>query len=90
MPVNPMESLAPDGLLFIEMCQRDTRFCNLTTSRAANTNFNCYHFWVDEFIHERGAWKGDDGVDGYRKTGCLFNHTLLRELRKKYGIYHEE
>jgi hypothetical protein len=88
IPVNPMESLAPDGLLFIEMCEKDKRFCELVTSRAPNVNFDCYHFWVDEWIHERGQWKGVNGTDWNTKDTCPFNHTLLRELRVKYNIQH--
>ncbi|CAF1525658.1 unnamed protein product, partial [Adineta steineri] len=64
IPVNPIENLAPDGKLYIEMCEKDKEFCSLTTDRAADVPFGCYHFWVDEVIHERGAWRSQRNPDG--------------------------
>ncbi|CAF3059251.1 unnamed protein product [Rotaria sp. Silwood2] len=90
IPVNPTENLAVDGQLFIEMCERDNKFCELVTARAPNTDFSCYHFWVEEVIHERGPWREEVGSDGIRKTQCPFNQTLMRRLRDKYGIHHYE
>jgi len=89
IPVNPNENLAPDGLLFIEMCEKDKEFCELVTERAPNTNFDCYHFWIDEVIHERRIWQRKNGTDGNTNAQCRFNRTLMYELRKKYGIYHK-
>jgi hypothetical protein len=88
MPVNPTENLAPDGHLFIEMCEKDKQFCELVTSRAPGTEFSCYHFWIDEFIHERGQWEEVAGINGSKKIRCPYNRTLLHELRDKYGIHH--
>ncbi|CAF1283341.1 unnamed protein product [Rotaria sordida] len=90
IPVNPIENLAPDGQLFIEMCERDKKFCELVTARAPGTDFGCYHFWVEELIHERGPWREQVGTHGIRKTRCSYNLTLMRELRDKYGIRHYE
>ncbi|CAF1466041.1 unnamed protein product [Adineta steineri] len=88
IPVNPIESLAPDGKLYIEMCEKDKQFCSLTTDRAEGVPFGCYHFWIDEVIHERGVWRSQRKSDGTIKSVCPFNRTLLYELRKKYGIHH--
>ena len=90
IPVNPIESLAPDGRLFIEMCEKDKKFCELVTSRAPGVSFGCYHFWVDEVIHERGIWKRGDGIDGNTNVRCPFNRTLMHQLRNKYGIHHQD
>ncbi|CAF4168568.1 unnamed protein product [Rotaria sordida] len=90
IPVNPKDNLAPDGQLFIEMCERDKKFCELVTTRARDTDFGCYNFWVEEFIHERGPWREQVSTDGIRKTHCPYNLTLMRELRDKYGIRHYE
>ncbi|CAF1237309.1 unnamed protein product [Rotaria sordida] len=90
IPVNPKDNLAPDGQLFIEMCERDKKFCELVTARARDTDFGCYNFWVEEFIHERGPWREQVSTDGIRKTHCPYNLTLMRELRDKYGIRHYE
>ncbi|CAF3209111.1 unnamed protein product, partial [Rotaria sp. Silwood2] len=88
MPVNPIENLASDGKLFIEMCEKDKKFCELVTSRAPDTDFDCYDFWIDDIIHERGVWKEKQGVDDSIEILCPFNRTLLRELREQYGIHH--
>lgn len=88
MPVNPIENLAPDGKLFIEMCEKDKKFCELVTSRAPDTDFDCYDVWIDDIIHERGVWKEKQNINDSRYIICPFNHTLLRELREKYGIHH--
>lgn len=88
MPVNPIENLAPDGKLFIEMCEKDKHFCELVTSRAPDTDFDCYNIWIDDIIHERGVWKEKRSIDDNRNIICAFNHTLMRELREKYGIHH--
>ncbi|CAF1416053.1 unnamed protein product [Rotaria sordida] len=90
IPVNSIENLAPDGQLFIEMCKRDKKFCELVTARAPGTDFGCYHFWVEELIHERGPWREQVSTHGIRKTRCSYNLTLMRELRDKYGIRHYE
>ncbi|CAF3645293.1 unnamed protein product [Rotaria sp. Silwood1] len=90
MPVNPIDNLAPDGQLFVELCEKDKALCELITGRAPGTSFDCYHFWVEELIHERGPWREVVGSDGKRKSHCPFNRTLMRELRDKYGIIHYE
>ncbi|CAF3815126.1 unnamed protein product [Rotaria sp. Silwood1] len=90
MPVNPRDNLAPDGQLFVELCEKDKALCELITARARGTGFDCYHFWVEELIHERGPWREVVGSDGKRKTQCPFNQSLMRELRDKYGIRHYE
>ncbi|CAF4160462.1 unnamed protein product, partial [Adineta steineri] len=71
-----------------EMCEKDKQFCSLTTDRAEGVPFGCYHFWIDEVIHERGVWRSHRKSDGSIKSDCPFNRTLLYELRKKYGIHH--
>ncbi|CAF2740415.1 unnamed protein product [Rotaria sp. Silwood2] len=90
IPVNPTDNLAADGQLFIEMCEKDKKFCELVTARAPDTAFACYHFWVEEVIHERGPWREEVGNDGIRRTQCPFNQTLMRRLRDKYDIRHYE
>ncbi|CAF5145716.1 unnamed protein product, partial [Rotaria sp. Silwood1] len=63
MPVNPRDNLAPDGQLFVELCEKDKALCELITARARGTGFDCYHFWVEELIHERGPWREVVGSD---------------------------
>ena len=88
MPVNPRKNLAPDGQLFVEMCQRDQAFCSLVTKRSGNTSGFCLNLWVEDFVHENGQWSEAGLADNGKNISCPFNHTLLRELRIKYNIKH--
>ena len=88
LPVDPINNLAADGQLFVEMCQRDRDFCSLVTNRSTSINFNCVDLWVEDFVHEHRQWKLGGFLDGKQNISCAFNHTLLRELRYKYGIKH--
>lgn len=90
IPVNPKDNLAADGQLFIDMCENDRDFCKLVTARSLNTDFNCRDIWVEDFVHEYRQWKTGGFIDEGRTRSCPFNHTLLRELRQKYGIHHYE
>jgi len=89
MPVNPRKNLAPDGQLFVEMCQRDQAFCSLVTKRSGNTSGFCLNLWVEDFVHENGQWSEAGLADNGKNISCPFNHTLLRELRIKYNIKHD-
>ncbi|CAF0863716.1 unnamed protein product [Adineta ricciae] len=88
LPVNPRENLAPDGQLFVEMCEKDPAFCDSVTTRLPDRKFMCLEFWVEDFVHEYNQWKEGGFVDNGHNISCSFNRTLLRELRKKYGIIH--
>ncbi|CAF1117634.1 unnamed protein product [Adineta ricciae] len=88
LPVNPRENLAPDGQLFVEMCEKDQAFCDSVTTRSPDRKFMCLEFWVEDFVHEYNQWKEGGFVDNGHNISCSFNRTLLRELRKKYGIIH--
>ncbi|CAF2806442.1 unnamed protein product [Rotaria sp. Silwood2] len=90
IPVNPTDNLAADGQLFIEMCEKDKKFCELVTARAPDTAFACYDFWVEKLIHELGPWREEVGNDGIRRIQCPYNQTLMRTLRDKYDIRHYE
>ena len=88
LPVNPQENLAPDGQLFVEMCEKDPSFCSLVTQRSPDRSFDCLDLWVEDFVHEhRQCKKGGIVADG-RNISCPFNHTLLHQLRDKYHITH--
>ncbi|CAF1191207.1 unnamed protein product [Adineta ricciae] len=88
IPVNPRENLAPDGQLFIEMCELDRQFCELVTTRSPDHEYRCLDLWVEDFVHEDQQWKQGGYIDSGRSISCPFNRTLLYELRKKYGIEH--
>ena len=88
IPVNPKDNLAADGQLFIDMCEKDQNFCKLVTKRSANTNANCIDAWVEDIVHEHRQWNTGGFNDTGKNVSCLFNHTLLHELRQKYGIHH--
>jgi len=88
LPVNPQENLATDGRLFVEMCQKDKEFCSLVTIRTPNKFFHCLDLWIEDFVHEERQWAENGFIDNGRNITCPFNHTLLRELRVKYGIKH--
>jgi hypothetical protein len=85
MPVDQdaTSSLAPDGRLFREMCARDADFCRAATDRMRGWD-ECNSFWVEEFVAEGGHWA--PGQSCSRR----FNHTLLRELKVKYGLSGQE
>ncbi|CAF1144011.1 unnamed protein product [Rotaria sordida] len=89
LPVNAHDNLAPDGQLFVEMCEKDKEFCSQVTTRIPNTNFSCLDFWVEDFIHEHRQWQAGGFIDNGRNISCPFNHSLLHELREKYGIKHK-
>ena len=87
LPVNPLENLALDGQLFVEMCARDREFCSLVTERSPYSPFNCLEIWIEEFVHEDKQWKVGSFIEGTKNVSCPSNHTLLRELRQN-GIKH--
>ena len=89
VPVNPKDSLVADGKLFIDMCEKDVEFCKLATERKVGRELHCNTMWIEEFVHEVKMWSPEDFIADGRQTTCPFNHTLLRELRQKYGITHE-
>ena len=88
LPVNPQENLAADGRLFVEMCQKDEKFCSLVTNRTPQSLYHCLNLWVEDFVHENGQWSENGFVDKGQTLKCLFDRQLLRELRTKYGIKH--
>ncbi|CAF2093410.1 unnamed protein product [Rotaria magnacalcarata] len=88
LPVKPLENLAPDGQLFVEMCEKDKEFCALVTERLPNRMFTCLELWVEDFVHEERQWKLGGFMHNNKTISCAFNHTLLGELRTKYGIKH--
>ncbi|CAF4871394.1 unnamed protein product [Rotaria sp. Silwood1] len=90
LPVNPRDNLAPDGQLFVEMCEKDKEFCSLVTKRTPDKNFNCLDIWVEDFVHEHRQWQMGGFIDNGRNYSCPFNHTLLHDLRKKHGIQHRQ
>ncbi|CAF3875256.1 unnamed protein product [Rotaria sp. Silwood1] len=90
LPVNPRDNLAPDGQLFVEMCEKDKEFCSMVTNRISSKYYPCLDIWVEDFVHEHHQWQLGGLNDNGRKIDCPFNHTLLHELRKKYGILHKQ
>ncbi|CAF4621293.1 unnamed protein product [Rotaria sp. Silwood2] len=90
LPVNAHDNLAPDGQLFVEMCEKDKEFCSLVTKRTRDKNFNCLDLWIEDFVHEHHQWQARGFVDNGQNFSCPFNHSLLDELRKKYGIQHKQ
>ncbi|CAF2754604.1 unnamed protein product [Rotaria sp. Silwood2] len=85
LPVNPKDSLAPDGQVFVEQCENDKNFCKLVTVRKTGY-FWCNNMWTEDLVHERRQWAEGGFPIGGKKVSCSFNRTLLRNLRQKYGI----
>jgi len=85
IPVNPKDSLAPDGQVFVDQCENDKDFCALVTLRKSGY-FWCNNMWTEDLVHERRQWAEGGFPIGGRNTSCAFNRTLLRSLRQKYGI----
>ncbi|CAF4281154.1 unnamed protein product [Rotaria sp. Silwood2] len=90
LPVNARDNLAPDGQLFVEMCEKDKEFCSLVTKRTRDKNFNCLDLWIEDFVHEHRQWQLGGFVDNGRRISCPFNRSLLHDLRKKHGIQHKQ
>ncbi|CAF3911112.1 unnamed protein product [Adineta steineri] len=88
LPVQPRENLAADGQLFVEMCEKDKEFCTSVTTRSPHKKFKCLDLWVEDFVHEHNQWKDGGYIDNGKNFSCPFNHSLLRQLREKYGIKH--
>jgi hypothetical protein len=85
IPVNSKDNLAPDGQVFVDQCENDEDFCALVTLRT-NGYFWCNNMWTEDLVHERRQWAEGGFPIGGRNTSCAFNRTLLRSLRRKYGI----
>lgn len=85
IPVNPKDSLAPDGQVFVDQCERDKDFCRLVTLRKSGY-FWCNNMWTEDLVHERRQWAEGGFPIGGTNVSCAFNRTLLRSLRQKYGI----
>ncbi|CAF1112880.1 unnamed protein product [Rotaria sp. Silwood1] len=90
LPVNPRDNLAPDGQLFVEMCEKDKEFCSIVTTRTSGKYYPCIDMWVEDFVHEHRQWQVEDFINNGRNISCPYNHSLLHELRKKYGILHKQ
>ncbi|CAF1016301.1 unnamed protein product [Adineta steineri] len=90
LPVNPRENLALDGQLFVEMCEKDKKFCSLVTDRSPNNTFACVDFWPEDFVHEHNQWKKGGYIRNGRRVTCPFNRSLFYELREKYGIKYKD
>ncbi|CAF4450192.1 unnamed protein product, partial [Rotaria sp. Silwood2] len=45
LPVNARDNLAPDGQLFVEMCENDKEFCSLVTMRTDDKHLACLDIW---------------------------------------------
>jgi hypothetical protein len=86
LPVNPRENLALDGQLFVEMCERDKSFCSFVTTRSPGTEGACIDLWVEDLVHEHRQWSSEGYSDNGKNVKCPLNHTLVYELKKKYGI----
>ena len=87
IPVNPIENFAPDGQLFIEMCQLDKNFCRAVTDRWQQNNFWCTDTWIEDIVFEKGLWSLEGiNIDGNNNLTCPYNRTLLHQLRHKYNI----
>lgn len=86
IPVNARDNLAPDGQLFIEMCELDKEFCTTVTERSEQNNFLCIDTWPEEIIHENGPWSSEYVLDNNKTFTCSHNRTLLFQLKKKYNI----
>jgi hypothetical protein len=88
LPVNPRENLAVDGLLFVEMCEKDKEFCSLATKRLPGPLFGCVDTWAEDVVHENRPWLIEGSIFEGNNVTCPLNRSLLHELRDKYGIKH--
>ena len=88
LPVNPRENLAADGQLFVEMCEKDEKFCTYVTTRSPDRVWDCLDLWIEDFVHEHRQWSTEGYMANNRSISCPFDHLLLKQLRQKYGIKH--
>ncbi|CAF1542887.1 unnamed protein product [Adineta steineri] len=88
LPVEPRENLAPDGQLFVEMCEKDKKFCSFVTTRSPDKQFKCLEIWAEDLVQEYNQWNDKGFIVNGKNIRCPFNHSLLRDLRKKYDIKH--
>lgn len=87
IPVNPEQNLAPDGRLFIEMCQLDELFCETVTRRWINDDDYCTDTWPEDIIHGKGPWSIQGiQLDNGSFLHCHVNRTLIEQLKIKYQI----
>ena len=87
IPVNPHENLAPDGQLFVELCQLDEDFCKTLTDRWRDDHLECIDTWPEDIIHEKGPWsKRGIEINQGKFLSCKSNRTLINQLRIKYNI----
>ncbi|CAF1573145.1 unnamed protein product, partial [Adineta steineri] len=63
IPVEPRENLAPDGQLFVEMCEKDKAFCSFVTTRSPDKPFKCLEIWAEDFVQEYKQWNDGGFVD---------------------------
>ena len=89
VPVDPKDNLAPDGLLFTELCQLDTQFCAAVTDRPLVLEGSCFDTWPEEVVHEIGLWSLNQPSSQNKTNPCPLNRTVLDALRRKHGIEHD-
>ncbi|CAF4227638.1 unnamed protein product, partial [Adineta steineri] len=63
LPVEPRENLAPDGQLFVEMCEKDKEFCSFVTTRSPDKQFKCLEIWAEDLVQEYKQWNDGGFVD---------------------------
>ncbi|CAF3750758.1 unnamed protein product [Rotaria socialis] len=88
VPVNPTENLAPDGQVFVEILEKDQQLCERVITTSPDVHFDCIQICIEDFVHEQRQWQAEVFLINNRRIICAFNHTLVHELRKNYGIDH--
>ncbi|CAF1367828.1 unnamed protein product [Adineta steineri] len=71
LPVEPRENLAPDGQLFVEMCEKDKEFCSFVTTRSPDKQFKCLEIWAEDLVQEYKQWNDGGFVDNGRARQCF-------------------
>merc|ERR1712086_1118185 len=88
LPVATIDNLSVDGRLARELCDADPVTCDIMYNQqnAAMTIpmvRQCVtDNWLECIVYELGGF----AEEGYNGDKCAVNRTVLRSLRKKYGL----
>lgn len=78
IPVPIEENLSTEGQLLVELCKQDPQTCSKMQADRNGRQYECATaLWPECVVYEVGPWRNK----------CSLNRSLLRQLRKKYGLF---
>jgi hypothetical protein len=78
IPVAVKDNLSKEGQVLLELCQQDPHTCKLMQADRNGAAYECaVVLWPECVVYEVGPWR----------NSCNLNRTLLRQLRKKHGLF---